>query len=98
MRQDDRTTGTHTHMQHIARTMGRLREARGLTIAELARRADMDPSHLGKVLRGERNLQADEYLSLCYALGAKNELFMPADVAKRLADLNMRTMDGRLRL
>ena len=98
MRRDAQVAGTHTHMQYIAKTMGRLREARGLTIAELARRADMDPSHLGKVLRGERNLQADEYLNLCYALGAKNELFMPADVAKRLAELNMRTMDGRLRL
>ncbi|MBP3883975.1 MAG: helix-turn-helix transcriptional regulator [Olsenella sp.] len=98
MRQDERATGAHTHMQHIARTMGRLREARGLTIAELARRADMDPSHLGKVLRGERNLQADEYLNLCYVLGAKNDLFVPTDVAKRLAELNMRTMDGRLRL
>ena len=98
MWQEDRTAKPLTHMQHIARILGRLREARGLTIAELARRADMDPSHLGKVLRGERNLQADEYLALCYVLGAKNELFMPTDVATRLADLNMRTLDGRLRL
>ena len=87
-----------SHSQYIVEKIGRLRELRGFTIAELARRADMDRSHLGKVLRGDRGLRADEFLALCYALGASAEQFMPEDVRLRLAELNMRTPDGRPRI
>lgn len=98
MRQPERLGSPLTHAQYIVMKLGHLREARGLSVAELARRARMDSSQLGKVLRGERGLRADEFICLCYALGARSEQFLPEDLRKELADLNMRTMDGRLKV
>lgn len=98
MRQPDRLGSPLTHAQYIVMKLGYLREARGLSVAELARRARMDRSQLGKVLRGERGLRADEFICLCYALGVRAEQFLPDGMKRELADLNMRTPDGRLKV
>lgn len=98
MEQTLNVTRLMSHADFIVERLRRLREARGMSVAELARRSEMDESHLGKVFRGERQLKADEYLKLCYSLGAPNEQFIPVDVKQELADLNSRTMDGHIRL
>lgn len=95
MAQTQHATKTLTHAQYITERLGRMREVRGFTVVELARRADMDKSHLGKVLRDERGLRADELVCLCYALGVTLEQLIPIDLRHRLDDLCMRTPDGR---
>ena len=95
MEQPRRAAKCVSYAQFIVERLRRLREARGLTVAELARRSNMDRSHLGKVFRGERGLRADEFLCLCYALGATFEQFMHTPTMQELSELNMRGPDGR---
>lgn len=50
----------------------RVREAReglGLTLAELARRAAVDPAHLLRFERGEREMSSDKLARVLAALG-----------------------------
>lgn len=46
-----------------------VREERGISIAALARKADIEESKLGKCLRGKRRLQIDEAMDIAAALG-----------------------------
>jgi transcriptional regulator with XRE-family HTH domain len=67
------TTSQHEHKPPIRS----LREARGLSLRETARRADMDPAHLLRVERGEAGLSIDSLQRLARVLG-------PAELAKML--------------
>lgn len=49
------------------------REAKGLTIRDLAKLLGWAPSIVGKIEVGERRLDVVEYLAYCQALGAKPE-------------------------
>jgi transcriptional regulator with XRE-family HTH domain len=42
--------------KRFGKRMRKLRKARGLTQAALARACDLDPSYLGKIERGESNV------------------------------------------
>ena len=46
-------------------------EERGITTAELARRVGMHSVLLGRSLKGNRNLSADELVNLCVELNLK---------------------------
>lgn len=85
-------------MEHASYIIEKIREARdirGISIAELARRAEIDESHLGKALRGKRDLKADEHVRLCYALELdSNRAFIPKDMMARLRELNRRAPGG----
>lgn len=48
--------------------MERCRKARGISIAELARRIGTDRKRLWYVLNGQREMRVDEFLKLCLAL------------------------------
>lgn len=48
---------------------------RGITIAELARRVEMDSEILRRCIRGERNLRADEFVRVCVELDLKLDDF-----------------------
>ena len=63
--------------QFIVHRLGQLRRKRGFTVSELARRVDMDEGALGKALRGDRGLRAEELVCLCYALGVDVEDICP---------------------
>ncbi len=63
-----RATPILNHERFVIDQVARMRDVRGWTTTELARRAQMDASHLGKTFRGERGLRADEFLRLCAAL------------------------------
>ena len=41
------------------------REARGISVAELARRVGVDRKRLWRVLKGERAMRVDEFVRLC---------------------------------
>ncbi|MGI6535086.1 MAG: helix-turn-helix domain-containing protein [Eggerthellaceae bacterium] len=81
--------------EYIIDILDYLREASGLTVAELARRSGLTDSALGKVLRHERALKADEFVRLCFTLRASGTLFLPKELARELAEANYRTLDGK---
>ncbi|MBQ9004011.1 MAG: helix-turn-helix transcriptional regulator [Eggerthellaceae bacterium] len=86
-------------MEHGSFIVDRIREARevrGISIAELARRAEIDESHLGKALRGKRELKADELIRLSYALELKSrDAFIPCELMGELQTLNRRGPGGQ---
>lgn len=84
--------------QFIIDVLAWLREASGLTVAELARRSGIGESQLGKVLRKERILKADEFIRLCFVLRARGDLFLPVELERELAELNYRAKDGSMQL
>jgi transcriptional regulator with XRE-family HTH domain len=46
-----------------------LRERRGLSLRDCARRADIDPAHLSRAERGEARLSLDSLLRVARVLG-----------------------------
>lgn len=63
-----------------------IRNARGLSIEELAERADMSPSYISRMARGERNITLKNLEKLAAALECQPEDLMggevpPADIA-----------------
>lgn len=72
--------------------VGRIRflcSKRGLSWAELARRALMDEGKVGKVMRGERGLRFDEGLRMCYVLDIKvGDLLIPPELMRKLVEAN----------
>lgn len=49
------------HAGEIATRMDAVRERRGISVAELARRAGIDGKRLWYILRGNRAMRADEF-------------------------------------
>lgn len=49
----------------IARRINEFRTAQGISIAELARRIDIDKKRLWYVLNGQRTMRVDEFIKLC---------------------------------
>lgn len=85
-----------THHRYIVGIIRTVAERRGIPTAELARRSMMSPGHLGKVMRYERTLRADEAQRVLYALGLKvNEALIPKDVLDELRRRNFRDGNGR---
>lgn len=60
-----------THGEHKPRWRA-LREARGLSLREVAEPAHIDPAHLSRVERGKRNLSLPATLRLARALGLRD--------------------------
>lgn len=50
-------------------TLRAVRVAHGMTLRETARRAQIDPAHLSRVERGERQLSVDALARLAEVLG-----------------------------
>jgi ribosome-binding protein aMBF1 (putative translation factor) len=61
-------TGSGDHLTRIP-TLRAVGIARGLSLEETARRAGMDPAHLSRVERGERQPSVDALARLAEALG-----------------------------
>lgn len=57
------------HIDLIAARMKQARFERGISVAELARRVEVDRKRLWRVLNGQRAMRADEFVRLCGALG-----------------------------
>ena len=49
--------------------MEQARWERGISVAELARRVEIDRKRLWRVLNGERAMKVDEFVRLCMELG-----------------------------
>ncbi len=57
------------HAKLIAVRMEEARDARGISVAELARRSSIDRKRLWYILDGQRQMRADEFVRLCAVMG-----------------------------
>lgn len=80
---------------YVATTLESARQRRGMTKAELARRALMNPDYLGKSLRGDRVLRADEAARLCVVLDVKLGALITEDELRRMHDAIAETAGSR---
>ena len=60
------------------------REARGISVAELARRVGVDRKRLWRVLKGERAMRVDEFVRLCVFFGMGIGAFATADSMREI--------------
>ena len=64
-----------------------LKEARiirGISVAELARRINVDRKRLWYVLTGQREIRVDEFLKLCIVLGIDPKRFITNDMVEEV--------------
>lgn len=64
-----------------------LKEARiirGISVAELARRINVDRKRLWYVLNGQREIRVDEFLKLCIVLGIDPKRFITNDMVEEV--------------
>ena len=79
------------HAGEIATRMDAVRERRGISVAELARRAGIDGKRLSYILRGNRAMRADEFVRLCAVLDLEIYHFLTRAQAKELRANKMRS-------
>lgn len=58
---------------------------RGISVAELARRIDVDRKRLWCVLKGRREMRVDEFLALCVALRIDPRAFITVKTVREIA-------------
>ncbi len=64
----------------VAENLRRLKQERGLSLSEIARRAEIHRTHVSLILRGKRMIQIDTVVKLAGAVEAD-----PADLLARIA-------------
>ncbi len=65
----------------INRIFAEIVEQKGIKQAYLAEKTGMTADMISKILRGERRIMADEFLTLCEVLDVSPELFRSNKVA-----------------
>lgn len=81
MSDDGHLFDTEDHAKRIIMALNRIKDARGISVAELARRAGIDSKRLWYILDGQRNLRADEFVRLCIVLNVGMRPFLPREMA-----------------
>lgn len=69
------------HAKLIVIRMEEARDSRGISVAELARRASIDRKRLWYILDGQRQMRADEFVRLCAVMG----FFLTNEMKEELA-------------
>ncbi|MDN4508588.1 helix-turn-helix transcriptional regulator [Gordonibacter sp. RACS_AR49] len=72
------------HAKLVVVRMEEARELRGISVAELARRASIDRKRLWYILDGQRQMRADEFVRLCVVLNLGLGNFVPPEMARGL--------------
>lgn len=62
------------------------RQDRGISIAELARRINIDKKRLWYVLNSQREMRVDEFLKLCVALRIDPRSFVTKEMVAEIAE------------
>ena len=70
-----------------------VRLGHGLSIAELARRTDIDKKRLWYILDGQREMRAEEFLKLCVALRIDPRSFVTREMIDGVAEATKRSID-----
>lgn len=68
--------------QDIAKRCDEIRKQIGMSVAELARRIDVDRKRLWYVLNGQREMRVDEFLKICITLGVDPRRFIANDMVE----------------
>lgn len=69
----------------IVARIERARQDRGISVAEFARRIDVDRKRLWYVLNGQRSMHVDEFVRLCAVLNMGLGCFLTKEMAAGLA-------------
>lgn len=69
-----------------------LRLARGMSIAELSRRTNIDKKRLWYVLNGQREMRVEEFLKLCIALRTDPRSFVTREMVDGVAEATARSI------
>lgn len=74
---------------------------RGMSVAELGRRASIDRKRLWYILDGQRQMRADEFVRLCVVLDMGLQSFLTPELAqsmqlKRQQSANQKTPDKQI--
>lgn len=64
----------------------------GMSVAELARRCEIDRKRLWYVLGGQREMRVDEFLKLCIALKLDPRSFVTREMVKEVAEATGRSI------
>ena len=72
--------------------MEQMRLTRGVSVAELARRAIIDKKRLWYVLHGQREMRVDEFLKLCVALRLDPRSFITREMVEEVAEATRRSI------
>ena len=64
----------------------------GMSIAELARRTDIDKKRLWYILDGQREMRVEEFLRLCIALKMDPRSFITRDMVDGIAEATARSI------
>ena len=64
----------------------------GMSVAELARRCEIDRKRLWYVLGGQREMRVDEFLKLCIALKLDPRSFVTRKMVKEVAEATGRSL------
>lgn len=78
--------------EEIVAEIERARNEWGISVAELARRIDVDRKRLWYVLNGQREMRVDEFLKLCVALRVDPRSFISR---RMLSEIGKRTFPDR---
>lgn len=81
------------HAKLIAVRMEEARDARGISVAELARRASIDRKRLWYILDGRRQMRADEFVRLCAVMGLDMNFFLTAELREELSWRRKKTVE-----
>ena len=78
------------HIGLIVKRIDAARQVRGIPVAELARRIDVDRKRLWYVLNGQREMRIDEFLMLCLALEIDPRSFITIDMVEAVMAVSKR--------
>ena len=73
------------HAKLIAVRMEEARDTRGISVAELGRRASIDRKRLWYILDGQRQMRADEFVRLCAVMGLDMQSFLTPELREELS-------------
>lgn len=65
---------------------------RGMSIAELARRTDIDKKRLWYIFSGQREMRVEEFLRLCIVLKIDPRSFVTREMVERVAEATVRSI------
>ena len=71
----------------------RARSLQGMSVAELARRTDIDKKRLWYILDGQREMRVEEFLRLCVVLKMDPRSFITRDMVRGIAEATARSID-----
>ena len=72
------------HAKLVVIRMEEARDSRGISVAELGRRASIDRKRLWYILDGQRQMRADEFVRLCVVLDMGLRSFLTVELVEEI--------------